>query len=176
MEINDFLLGLFSGGVLIIISQVIGHYFARRNLKAQQEHSEKVVKMQQEHSERVAKMQLFHEDKKKALMELDEVLKKSYKTFPDFKKGVESFLDGSSGIFLPEKLCKELKKELQSIDAFMWEKLEDIYGPPPEEEPDDYEAWAEAYPEDALDAEIRSRLMGLKGSMRDKIKKYISEE
>jgi len=135
--------------------------------------------MQQEHSERVAKMQLFHEDKKKALMELDETLKKSYKSFSDYKTGVESFLDGSSGIFLPEILCKELKKELHDIETFMWKRRDDLYGPEPEpDEPpdDDYEAWAQDFPEQAIDAEIKSRLMGLKGSMRGKIKKYISEE
>ena len=165
MEIADYLLGLLSGGVLIIVSQIIGHYFARRNLRAQQEHSLRTVKMQ-----------LFHEDKKKALVQLDEVLKKSYKTFPKFKDRVESFLDGSSGIFLPDKLRRELKKEVRDIDSFMWEKLEDLYGPPPEYEPDDYEAWASHFPEAALDAEIRERLSGLKGSMRGKIKKYISEE
>ena len=154
---------------MVIVSQFIGHYFARKNLKAQQEHSE-----------RIAKLQLFHEDKKKALVELDGLLKKGYKTFPDFRQSIESFLDGSSGIFIPDKLRKELKKEMRDIDDFLFDKIQEIYGqyepdyPPDEEE--DYEAWAQDYPEEALDAEVRQRLGGLKGSMRDKIKKYISEE
>ena len=160
-DLYNFILGLISGIVLAII----GYYFTRKSLKAQQEYGERILKMQ-----------LYQEDKKKALIELDELLRKRYKTFPKFKESIESFLDGSSGIFLPDKLRKELKKEIRDIDAFMWEKLEDLYGPPPEYEPDDYEAWTEAYPEQALDEEIRSRLRGLKGSMRSKIKKYVSEE
>jgi hypothetical protein len=46
------------------------------------------------------------------------------------------------------------------------------------DEVNDYlcEDWDEAFPEQALDAEVRQRLSGFKGSMRDKIRKYVSEE
>ena len=121
-------------------------------------------------------MQLFHEDRKKALVELDGLLKKSYKSFRDFRNSVESFLDGSSGIFIPIKLRKELKKEIRDIESFLLDKQIELYGEPEIPEEDDYEAWAEDFPEQALDIEIGTRLRGLKGSMRDKIKKYISEE
>ena len=165
MEYVDFLLGLFSGAFLAIITQIIGYYFAKKNLKAQQEHSERILKVQ-----------LFHEDRKKALIELDGILKKSYKTLNDFSRSVESFLDGDLGIFIPTKLRNELKKELQDIWNFLYSKQIEMYGPEPEYEEEDYEAWTEVFPEEAVDAEITERLSKLKGSMRSKIKEYISEE
>ena len=124
-------------------------------------------------------MQLFHEDKKKALIELDELFKTSYKTFNDFKKAVITFLDGKQGLFLPRKLRKELRGEVLKLDSFLFNRLVELghYQEPPDEDyEDDYEAWAKDFPEQALDAEVRQRLSGLKGSMRGKIKKYISEE
>lgn len=164
MEYVDFLLGLFSGIVLTIIGQVIGYYFTRRSLKAEQEHSERILKMQ-----------LYQEDKKKALIELNELLKKRYKTFPEFKKSVESFLDGSSGIFLPDKLRDELRKEILDIDGFLYRKMEELYGPEPE--PPDYEDWIQDLsPEEEVDMEIEQRLRGLKDSMKRRIMKYISPE
>jgi len=164
LEYGDFLLGLFSGIVLTIIGQVIGYYFTRKSLKAQQEHSE-----------RIFKMQLYQEDKKKALIELDELLKKRYKTFPDFKKSLESFLDGSSSMFLPDKLREELRKEMQNIDAFLYAKMEELYGTEPEYP--DYEDWIQDIsPEEEVDMEVRQRLSGLKDSMRREIRKYVSEE
>jgi hypothetical protein len=166
LEYGDFLLGLLSGIVLTIIGQVIGYYFTRKSLKTQQEHSE-----------RIFKMQLYQEDKKKALIELDELLKKRYKTFPEFKKSLESFLDGSSGIFLPDKLRVELRKEVLNIDAFLHAKMEELYGSEPEPEYPDYEDWIEALsPEEEVDMEVEQRLSGLKDSMRQKIRKYVSEE
>lgn len=160
VEYIDFILGLLSGAVLTLITQIVGHYFSRKNLKTQQEHSERILKMQ-----------LFHKDRKKALIELDEILKKGYKTFRDFSSSVESFLDGSSGIFIPTRLGDELKNEINKIWSL-------IYGtgiPEPEPEEFDYESWAKAFPEEALGYEITDRMHRLKGSMRDKIKKYISE-
>jgi len=165
LEYVDFLLGLFSGAFLAIITQIIGYYFAKKNLKAQQEHSERILKVQ-----------LFHEDRKKALIELDGILKKGYKTLNDFSRSVESFLDGELGIFIPTKLRNELKKELQDIWNFLYSKQIEMYGPEPEYEEEDYEAWTEVFPEEAVDAEITERLSKLKGSMRSKIKEYISEE
>lgn len=77
---------------------------------------------------------------------------------------------------MPVKLKEELRKEVQSVNAFLSEKLEEIYGLPPEY-PDDYEDWAEALsPEEELDEEIETRLRGLRSQMRQKIRKYVSEE
>lgn len=165
MEYADFLLGLLSGSVLAIITQIIGHYFTRKNLEAQQEHSKMILKMQ-----------LFHGDRKKAVIELDGLLRKSYKSLRDFSNTIKAFLEGTSSIFIPISLRNELKKELQDIWNFLYDKQIEIYGSEPEYPPDDYEAWAEVFPEKALDFEIKDRLKNLKGSMRDKIKKYISEE
>ncbi len=165
MEYVDFLLGLLSGAFLAIITQIIGYYFAKKNLKTQQEHSERILKIQ-----------LFHEDRKKALIELDGILKKGYRTLNDFSNSVESFLDGDSGIFIPIKLRNELKKELQDIWNVLYSKQIEMYGPEPEYEEEDYEDWAKDFPEEALDAEITERLSKLKGSMRSKIKEYVSEE
>lgn len=155
MEYLDFLLGLLSGVFLAIVTQIIGYYFAKKS--------------QQEQSERILKIQLFHEDIKKALIELDGVLKKGYKTFGEFSRSVESFLDGDLGIFIPTKLRNELKKQLQNA-------REDILKYLPSKQIDNGpEAWTEVFPE-ALDVEIIERLNKLAGSMRRKINEYISEE
>lgn len=164
MEYAEFLLGWLSGIISSVIAQIIGHYLSKKNLKAQQEHSERILRMQ-----------LYREDKKKALIKLDELLKKPYKTFRDFKNAIESFLDGSSAIFLTDKLRKELKNEVSSISAFIYSK-EKEFGLIPDY-PDDYEDWIEELdPLQELDEEIKSRLRNLKSSMRSKIRKHVSEE
>lgn len=171
MEISDFSLGLISAIILAIITHVIAQYFSRKNLIDQQEHNLKTLKMQ-----------LFHEDRKKALIELHEMLKVSYKTFDDFKKAAMTFLDGKQALFLPRKLRSELRGEVLKLNGFLTSRLVEIgfYGEPPDEYLEDYEAeaaaWAEDFPKAALDAEVRERLSGLKSSMRDRIKKYLSEE
>lgn len=168
MEYGEFALGLISGLIIAIITQIVAHYFSKKSLDAQQEHSL-----------RIAKMQLYHEDRKNALIKLDELFKKGYKTFSEFRNTISTFLNGSLGLFLPDKLRGELKKEIQDIDQFLLEKQIDLYGGPPEEwfEEDDYEAWFESLsPEERVDIEVRDRLSKLKGSMRNKIKKHISEE
>lgn len=167
MEYSEYALGLISGLTIAIITQIIAHYFSKKSLEAQQEHSLRIVKMQ-----------LYHEDRKNALIKLDELLKKGYKTFSEFRNTITTFLDGSLGLFLPDKLREELKKEVQDIDQFLLEKQIDLYGEPPEwSEPDDSEAWFESLtPEERVDVEVTDRLRKLKGLMRDKIKKHISEE
>jgi len=143
---------------------VIGYLFIKKNMKAEREHSEKMFRMQ-----------LYQEDKKKALIELDELLEKMYNTVQDFQKAVESYLDGSSGIFVPEKLKEELRQEIRSVNAFPSERLEEMHGVEPE--PDDYDDWAEAIsPEEELDQEVETRLRGLKSQMIERIRKYVSEE
>ena len=165
MEYGELALGLISGLVIAIITQIIGHYFSKKSLEAQQEHSL-----------RIAKMQLYHEDKKNALIKLDELLKKYYKSFPQFRNAITTFLDGSLGLFLPHKLREELRKEVRDIDSFLLEKEIDLYGEPSGYGEDEHEAWFESLsPEERVDVEVRDRLSKLKGSMRDKIKKYISE-
>jgi len=165
LEYSEFLLGWLSGIGSLFIAQVIGYYFSKRNLKAQLEHSERMLRMQ-----------FYREDRKKALVELDELLKKKYKTFKDFKESVESFLDGNVGIFLPDRLTKELKEEISSTSAFISQKYEEFFGPEPEP-PEDYQDWVrDISPEEEIDEQIESRLSGLKDLMRNKIRKYVSEE
>lgn len=153
--------------IVALITQLIAYYFAKKNLEAQQEHGLKTLKLQ-----------LFHEDRKKALIELNELLMKWYKTYPEFARKIRYFLNGKSGIFLPKKLRKELEKEIHDIDDFLSRKELELYGRPPEPESylNDYEKWIEVSPEEEVDMEIKSRLGGLKRSMRDKIRKYASEE
>jgi len=171
LEISDFSLGLISAIILAIITQVIANYFSRKNLIDQQEHNLKTLKMQ-----------LYHEDRRKTLIDLDEMIKVSYKTFDDFKKAAMTFLDGKQALFLPTRLRNELRGEMLKMDGFIIGRLAELghYEEPPDEYLEDYAAeaaaWAEAFPEEALDAEVRERLSRLKSSMRDRIKKYISEE
>lgn len=164
MELSDFapwILAIF----VAVFTQLIAYYFSKKNLEAQLEHNSKTLKMQ-----------LFHEDRKKALIELNELLMKWYKTYPEFTRKIRYFLNGKSGIFLPEKLRKELEKEMQDIDDSLKLKELELYEPEPEDYLDDYERWIEVSPEEEVDMELKSRLGGLKRSMRDKIKKYASEE
>ena len=166
MEYGDYALGIISGITIAIITQIIAHYFSKKSLEAQQEHSL-----------RIAKMQLYHEDRKDALIKLDELLKKGYKNFSEFRNTIITFLDGSTGLFLPDKLRRELKNEVEDIDSFLLKKQIEIYGEPPDYEPEDYEAWFEDLsPEERVDVEVKDRLSRLKNSMRDKIKKHVSEE
>lgn len=94
-NLETFALGLISAIALAIITQIIAHYFSRKSLKDQQEHSLKVVKMQ-----------LFHEDRKKALIKLDGLLKEYYPKFSDFRKTISDYLDGSESMFIPLELRK----------------------------------------------------------------------
>lgn len=59
LEYVEFLLGWLSGIISSVIAQIIGHYLSKKNLKAQQEHGERILRMQ-----------LYRENKKKALIEL----------------------------------------------------------------------------------------------------------
>lgn len=166
VDYSLYIFPLISGVVIAIVTQIVAHYFSEKSLKAQRELSL-----------RVARMQLYHEDRKDALVKLDELLKQGYKTFPDFRNAITAFLDGSIGLFLPEKLREELKKEIDDIDAFLTDKQIEIYGWEPEQ-PDEgeYEAWYEDLsPEEQIDVDVVDRLSKLKGAMRDKIKKHISE-
>lgn len=164
-EYNPYVFPLISGVVIAIVTQIVAHYFSEKSLKAQQENSLKIVRMQ-----------LYHEDRKDALVKLDDLLKSGYKTFPDFRNTVLAFLDGSKGLFLPQRLREELKKEIDDIDAFLTEKQIELYGEPDVGEGDEYEAWfAGLSPEEQADVEVTDRLSRLKGVMRDKIKKHVSE-
>jgi uncharacterized membrane-anchored protein YhcB (DUF1043 family) len=170
LEFSEFALGLISGLIISIITQIIAHYFSKKSLEAQQEYSL-----------RIAKMQLYHEDTKNALNKLDELLKKNYNSFMEFRDDTRTFLDGSFGLFLPDKLKEELKKEMQDIDQFLFDKEIELYGEPSEEwlqtSQNDYEAWFESLsPKERVDEEVKERLSSLKSSMRKKIEKYISTE
>ena len=77
-------------------------------------------------------------------------------------------------MFLTSGLREALKKEIDDISSFLYEKQIEIYGEQPE--PDyDYYDWI-ATPEEEVDNEVKNRLSSLKGNMRDKIKAHISEE
>jgi len=171
LEYLELVLGWLLGIFSLVIAEIIRDYFAKRNLETQQEYNLKALKMQ-----------LYHEDRKRALIELDELLKTNYKTFDDFKKATIAFLDGKQALFLPRKLRSELRGEVLRLDGFLLNRLIKLghYQEPRDEWLEDQEAeaaaWAEDFPEEALDAEVRQRLSGLKSSMRDKIKKYVSEE
>lgn len=73
-----------------------------------------------------------------------------------------------------------MTKQTSDIDSFLIERQMEIQGITDEDigygREDEYESWAEDFPEQALDHEVRRRLSGLKSSMRDKIKDYVSEE
>jgi hypothetical protein len=156
---------LTSGVAIAIITQIVAHHYSEKSLKAQRELSLTV-----------ARMQLYHEDRKDALVKLDELLKQGYKSFREFRNTVTVFLDGSTGLFLPERLRDELKKEIDDIDSFLTEKEIEIYGWEPPSDEGEYEAWFEDLsPEEQLDVEVKDRLSKLKGVMRDKIKKHVSE-
>ena len=165
-EYSPYIFPLISGVAIAIVTQIVAHYFSEKSLKAQRELGL-----------RIARMQLHHEDRKDALVKLDELLKQGYKSFRDFRNTVTVFLDGSTGLFLPEKLREELKKEIDDIDAFLTEKQIEIYGRDPDKyDEGEYEAWfKDLSPEEQVDVEVKDRLSKLKGVMRDKIKKHVSE-
>lgn len=164
LEYLEFILGWLLGVVSSIIAQVLGHYLSKRSLKIQQEHSEKMLRLQ-----------LYREEKKKALVELDELLKKRYKSFSDFKNAAYAFLDGSLAIFLPIKLREDLKKEVQNVDDFIYQREIDIGMR--QEYPEEWEEWVQEYdPIEELKKDLGTRLKGLKSSMRNRIRKYFSEE
>lgn len=120
-------------------------------------------------------MQLYYIEKKEALLKLDELLKKKYKTFPDFKNVVEIYLDGPEGIFLPEKLRNYLEKQVADVSLFLSIKEAELYGEPPDYS-DDYQDWLESLtPEEQVDNELSERLSSLKKNMRDSIKKQIAD-
>lgn len=165
-EYSSYILPLISGVTIAVVTQIIAHYFSKKSLEAQRENSLKIVRMQ-----------LYHEDRKDALVKLDELLKRNYDTYPQFRDAVKAFLDGSSGIFLPNRLRNELKSELSSLDDFLSEKEIELRGPPPEYPPEEYEAWFEDLsPDEQLDIEVENRLSTLKDTMRSKIKNHVSDE
>jgi len=86
-------------------------------------------------------------------------------------------LDGSAGLFVPEKLRDELKTEIGDIDTFLTRKEIELHGEPYDDvDQGEYEDWvADLSPEEQVDVELTDRLSRLKGVMRDKIKKHVSE-
>lgn len=127
---------------------------------------------------KLAKMQLYHEDRKQAIIKLNDLIKKTYKTYPEFRIAINAFLDDSSGLFLPESMREELKKELTDIDAFLENEQYNIYGPPPDypNAEEEYDAWiADMPPDKKLDMDLDDKLCKLKSNMLNKIKKQVSE-
>ena len=164
-DYSIYIFPIVTGVVIAIITQVVAHFLSKRNLNAQREHSLKL-----------ASMQLHHKDRTEAFLKLDEVIKKTYKSFSEFQKAVNEFLNGSSGLFLPEKLVVDLRKELSDIDHYLTEKEYEIMGPPPEYPEEEYQEWMQSLdPFEEVDMEVKNKLSTLKRDMKDKIKKNISE-
>jgi hypothetical protein len=167
-EYSAYIFPLISGVVIALVTQIVAHYFSEKSLKAQQANALQI-----------ARTQLYHEDRKDAVLKLDELIKKNYKTYPVFRNAVNTFLDSSSGLFLPVALKRELRKQLLELDAFLQEKEFEIYGEP-EEDPhaeEEYESWfSDLSPDEQLDVEIEQKLESVKGNMRDKIQKHMSDE
>lgn len=162
--------GAVTGVIVAIVTQIIAHYFSKKTLAVQTEHSLKL-----------ARMQLYHQDRKEAIIKLDALLKAPYKSFRNFRDAVNSFLDGSTGLFLPKPLKKSLSKQLSEINSLLVIGEAEIHGEPEEEDPDegarDYYEWIDNLSdEEKLDMAITERLSTLKSTMREKIEKYISEE
>ena len=166
VEYIDYLAGFFSGVLVTIIASYLHFYFSKKTLRLQLEQTEKNLKIQ-----------LLHEDRKKALRELFQILNTKHKTYSDFKKAIDPFLEGLSGAFLPQELLKELRKEIYDIDVFLLVELGQ--GPSAEEE----DQWMEEFyqqlekmsPEERAQFELEQRFSGLKSKMKALTRKHISE-
>lgn len=138
-----------SGVVIALVTQIVAYRYAKKNLAEQSKNNLKVVRMQ-----------LFHADRKEAILRLDDLLKKEYKTYPDFEKALKEFLDGGSGLFLPEVLKQELKREMSETDKLVRKFELDMYGEPPDvDDRDDesYDNWFENLPPwEKLDIKIKN--------------------
>ncbi|WGM89556.1 MAG: hypothetical protein NUK63_00060 [Candidatus Bathyarchaeum tardum] len=160
---------MVSASLVAIITQVIAYYFTKKSLERQQEHSLKVMKMQ-----------LFHEDKKKALIKLDELLNADYPSFSKFTQNIRDYLKSSESIFIPLELRKKLSNRISDINSFLLKRDLEFHGVTEEElannDQEMYEDWAKEFPEYQYDNKIRDRLSELTTSIRDEIKKYVSEE
>jgi len=75
LEYLELVLGWLLGIFSLVIAEIIRDYFAKRNLETQQEYNLKALKMQ-----------LYHEDRKRALIELDELLKLTTKPLMTSRK------------------------------------------------------------------------------------------
>jgi len=130
-DYSIYIFPLVTGITIAIVTQIIAHYFSKKNLETQRDFDKKNLETQREYSIKLAKMQLYHEDRKQAIVKLNDLIKKTYKSYPEFRDAVNSFLDDSSGLFLSEGMREELKKELNDVDTFLQERQSEIYGEPP---------------------------------------------
>lgn len=125
------------------------------------------------------RIQSYHEDRKDAIVKLDELIKRNYRTYPQFRNAVNEFLDSSSGLFLPAILKTELRGQLIAIDGYLQERQFEIYGEP-DEDPnaeEEYKSWFnDLSPDQQLDIEIERRLSALKSAMTRKIEEHITDE
>jgi hypothetical protein len=88
--------------------------------------------------------QLLYDEKKKALRQLRELVDQKYKTYPEFKTAIFSFLDSFEADFLPPELKVSIRLKINELDKFLIDS--GLAPPPPPEE--DYYSWREAYEED----------------------------
>lgn len=163
MDYTTFIIPITTGVIVAIVTQSIAHYYSKKSIEAQRENSLQITRMQ-----------LYHEEKKEAVIKLDELLKKPYKTFYEFRRAVNDFLDGALGLFLDKQLREILRKEMDDIQLFLSIKEVELYGEP--EAPDyDAEDWIDdRSPEQVVDDEVKERLSSLKQNMREKLKEHIS--
>lgn len=188
VDYSIYILPILSGVIIAIITavvtQVIAYHFAKKNLALQCENSLKLTKMQNdnslnlmkaqyENSLKLATLELYHGDRKDAILKLDEILKKEYKNYPEFENTLNEYLDGSSGLFLPQALRQSLKQETDEVDKLVSELDLEMNGPPPEYD----DEWFEELPRwEQLDQEIKDKLRSIRPTLREKIRRYISGE
>ncbi len=129
-------------------------------------------------ADRRLKLQLRRNDVVAALTELYNISQAKYKTYEDFRRQLDSFLQSLRSAFLPEDLKALIKKEMGKVDEFMV-KAELL------EPSDDYseQNWAEAYEEwrESLPAherafmELKDMFRALRATLATEIERRIKE-
>jgi len=130
-------------------------------------------------AEKRLRIQLYHEDRKKVLTQLYQLSEMKYKTYPEFKKALLSFLAGLQSEFLPEGLKKAIQSKIYEVDKFQ----EESGLVPPEPTDEEIDKWLEEYEEyfeglsewERAEEEFKRRFEGLKSSIKESIREKIKE-
>ncbi len=128
-------------------------------------------------AEKGLRTQLIYEDKKKALTELFRLANQEYKTYPEFKAKVSSFLEGLESEFLPAELKSAIRTKFYELDKFMEDS--GLAPPPPSDE--ELKSWLEGYEEsfkelpywEKVEAQFEERLRAIKSSIKRLISQHI---
>jgi hypothetical protein len=128
-------------------------------------------------AEESLRVQLLYEEKRRALKELRHLVDQKYKTYPDFKQSVLSFLQTFESDFVPIELKNEIRSQIGELDKF----LEDTGLAPGEPTEKEIDLWAEQYQEEIAslpvelqaEHEFEERLGSIKSSVRNLITKYV---